>query len=75
VYKRQILNSVAERLRQRIADTVIPLPDGGWISVTASIGGALAGEEQNETGPGLVERADKRLYEAKRSGRNRVVIS
>jgi two-component system cell cycle response regulator len=61
--------AAAERLREALASVrVEPLPD----PVTVSIGVAeLASGERGET---LLNRIDKALYEAKRLGRNRVVL-
>ena len=56
----------AERIRERIERT--PHPEAG--QVTLSLGVAQLGPE--ETLAGLIERADKALYQAKREGRNRV---
>jgi two-component system cell cycle response regulator len=60
-----------ERVRSAIEALVIAAPDGGRVAVTASIGFAsyASGESLEE----LVERADKAMYVAKSSGRNRVV--
>jgi diguanylate cyclase (GGDEF)-like protein len=56
---------LAERLRARIAERIWPLRP-----VTASLGVATTGDGID--GPGaLVESADRALYHAKRSGRNR----
>ena len=62
---------VAERLRQAVADTLIPIPGDKTIGVTASFGLALAAQPP-EPLPDLMERADQALYAAKRGGRNRV---
>lgn len=69
------LEVVAERMRSSIEAAEITLPDGGILSVTASLGGALLGEQANDTGATLLERADRRLYEAKSGGRNRWTVS
>ena len=64
--------AVAERLRERLAgDTELagPGPVGG---VSASIGVATFPEDALH-GPGLIETADRRMYLAKQSGRDRVV--
>jgi diguanylate cyclase (GGDEF)-like protein len=63
--------TACERLRKAIADDPILLPDGTPLNVTASFGTAqwAPGEDPEA----LVARADKALYAAKESGRNRVV--
>lgn len=60
---------IAERLRQRIADTHVTLANGDTIQVTVSFGVAAyrpadAGLDQ------LIRRADHALYTAKNTGRN-----
>ncbi|MEA2084694.1 MAG: GGDEF domain-containing protein [Thermodesulfobacteriota bacterium] len=62
----------AERLRRRIEAALIEF-NGHEISVTVSIGVACAGDLAQLTHDKLIERADKRLYLAKQSGRNCVV--
>lgn len=65
---------IAERLRRSIADEAFAIehPDGP-ISVTTSIGGAII-EHGEHTVHGVLERADKMLYDAKEGGRNCVVF-
>jgi len=62
---------LAERLRSVLAAEQIELPDGGVLSVTASFGAAVKGDLPG--GEELIAAADELLYEAKRSGKNRVV--
>jgi len=64
---------VAERLRQIVADTAVALEHGLPLHITLSIGvTTLAGSGTNlDT---LLGQADSALYEAKRSGRNRVCM-
>ena len=62
---------VAERLRQDIADAVIPLADGRELHITASIGVATLTAKDADVDR-LLGLADKAMYEAKRSGRDRV---
>ena len=62
---------VAEKLRQIVADTPMPLPDG-LVPLTVSIGLAQVSREADQFAP-LFSLADRRLYAAKESGRNRVV--
>ncbi|MBI1293176.1 diguanylate cyclase [bacterium] len=60
----------AERLRQTVQDT--PLVTGDQeIKMTISVGVAMLGEM--DTLHSFFEKADKALYEAKQSGRNRVI--
>lgn len=65
--------TVAERLRRSIAALSLSTAAGTSVPVTASIG--VATRLVGESFDGLVERADRAMYEAKRAGRNRVVAS
>ena len=62
---------VAERLRARIEEARVSLPDGTELGVSVSIGIATATSAE-ETADKLIERADTALYAAKEAGRNRV---
>ncbi|MDR2188166.1 MAG: GGDEF domain-containing protein [Azonexus sp.] len=63
---------LAERCRAACASNDIELPNGHKVRVTFSMGLADASESTLEA---AINRADKALYEAKRRGRNRVLIS
>jgi diguanylate cyclase len=64
---------LAERLRADLEGATIKFPNGGELSVTASFGVAVKGElERPEQ---LVALADEALYDAKRNGKNRVVVA
>jgi diguanylate cyclase (GGDEF)-like protein len=63
---------VAERIRQRIETTIIPLGPGKTGRLTVSIGIATAPDDGAELVT-LLRAADEALYRAKLSGRNRVV--
>lgn len=65
---------VAERLRQKIAATQVPLEQGKTVSYTVSIG--IATLSPDESGiDALLERADQSLYRAKNTGRDKVCIA
>lgn len=63
---------LAERLRERFAEVEIRIPDGRLVRVTFSMGLADATILPLE---GALKRADEALYEAKRSGRNRIAVA
>lgn len=65
--------SHAERLRRVIADEPMLL-DGKGGRVTASFGASTGTPDQSYNVDHLIRAADEALYEAKRSGRNRVVF-
>lgn len=58
---------VAERVRKAVDQSTIPC-DGQSLTVTASIGLAMAAENDNAFS--LIRRADEALYKSKESGRN-----
>ena len=64
-----MLIKFAERIRKAIATLTIPAGNVR-LKVTASLG--LAVWNGRESAEGFYRRADTRLYEAKRGGRNRV---
>lgn len=63
--------TVMDRLREELADSTVPLNDGRLVRFTVSIGvtAQQAGEADIDA---MLARADKALYTAKGSGRNRV---
>jgi diguanylate cyclase (GGDEF)-like protein len=65
--------AVAERMRVAIAGLQVPTADGGTLSVTASVGVAAI-ERESLTYEDLIASADAALYQAKRAGKNRVVV-
>jgi len=65
---------VGERLRSAIADTPVVLP-GLSVSVTVSIGIAVAAHSPHAIYDRLLALADRALYRAKHAGRNRVEIA
>ena len=64
---------VAERIRNNIKNNVIELPNGEKLTVTVSIGVACTQKEGIFSFEELFKIADKRLYKAKNTGRDRVV--
>ena len=64
---------VAERMRSRVEDLMVPTADPSqYIRFTASFGAASFSTDWKEPLNELIARADKALYMAKRQGRNRV---
>ena len=66
--------TVAERIRHRVAQRQIHLLDGALTSVTVSIGGAFAPQWVRSSVILWSERADQQLYRAKAEGRNRTCL-
>jgi diguanylate cyclase (GGDEF)-like protein/PAS domain S-box-containing protein len=64
------LADIGERMRILVEHSM--LSDPVSIAVTISIGGAMAAAE--DTPESLVHRADEKLYQAKKSGKNRLCI-
>lgn len=64
-------HDAAERLRETIASTVI-YSQNNPVSVTVSLG--LAEIDGSQSVKDLIDRADKALYAAKNSGRNKTVV-
>jgi len=62
---------IAERLRGLVESQRVRGAEGQLVSVTVSLG--VAQFQPNDSPRSLFERADQRLYRAKREGRNRVV--
>jgi len=70
------LERVAERIRQVIANSPVKLEGGEQLKVTTSIGGVWVDEAgMRRPSQQWIEQADKNLYEAKRNGRNQVVVT
>ena len=66
------LAQVAERIRLQIENSWLDLAGGLTVRVSASIGGVLAasGEDLDS----VIERADRKMYGAKKEGRNRINV-
>ncbi len=64
---------IAERVRANVADAPFALADGRHIDVTVSVGVATS-QGLRDTPELLLKRADEGVYQAKQSGRNRVVV-
>lgn len=66
--------SIGERLRATVAASPVIIPNSAIsIPMTTSIGVTVTKAKMQDTSADLIERADKALYKAKESGRNRVV--
>ena len=64
-------NIFLEGLISKIQKNVVNY-EGTNIDITAS--GGVAFSEESETSSDLINKADKRLYKAKKSGRNRFIL-
>lgn len=65
---------VAERLREGIEKLRITHENSPRGLITISVGAASAVPAAGESAQALLQRADEALYEAKRRGRNTVVV-
>ncbi len=68
-----LAHEAAERLRRAVAELQVP-SESGDVRMTVSIGVATA-DASTESVAALINAADRALYEAKRSGRNRVAAA
>jgi diguanylate cyclase (GGDEF)-like protein len=64
----------AEKVRQAIADLVLPHPNGVRPYVTVSLGVVSMVPNAENTPKQLIEAADQALYAAKQAGRDRVIL-
>ncbi|MGE7825292.1 GGDEF domain-containing protein [Paenibacillus sp. NPDC093718] len=65
--------AIAERIRAAVADHIFVLEDGTKIQITVSIGVAVHPDTiRSKNAKVLLQQADRELYRAKDSGRNRV---
>lgn len=65
-------HSLAERVRERIEQTEIPLDGTPWkLTVSVGVAESLPGEKPDA----ITDRADEALYRAKREGRNRTCVA
>lgn len=65
--------ALCERLRATVKAAPVSVTGDGTIAITISLGVACLAE--GEEGDGLISRADKALYRAKRGGRNQVQLA
>ncbi len=65
--------NIAERVRTQVADEPFVLSDGRslWVTVSVGVATSLGLGDSPES---LLKRADAGVYEAKQSGRNRVIV-
>ncbi|MEO3428518.1 sensor domain-containing diguanylate cyclase [Pelagibius sp. CAU 1746] len=68
-----IAGRIAERMRERVAETPFTLPEGQTIHITVSIGVAPFSLDCKDQA--CLKAADKALYKAKEGGRNKVCIA
>jgi len=63
---------VANKLCREVGESLL-LEEGKEIGVTVSVGGTMARGSDNVDS--LINRADKLMYRAKKSGRNQVLVN
>jgi diguanylate cyclase (GGDEF)-like protein len=68
-----VAKETAERIRQTIGQKQFDVGGTEKLKVTISIGGAMYPGD-SRTGATILEKADKSLYHAKKTGRNKVVF-
>ncbi|WP_096201553.1 sensor domain-containing diguanylate cyclase [Bacillus sp. FJAT-45350] len=61
--------NIAERMRENVSHTISPT--GGYITISLGVGCYQAGEDINS----FLKRVDGALYQSKREGRNKTVLS
>jgi len=66
--------TVAERIRRKVEESMVQISLQQSISVTISIGGAYAPQWVRSSSALWIERADRQLYRAKAEGRNRACL-
>ena len=66
---------VAEQIRERVENTIIPAADEGAAKVTASIGVNTQIPTLDSALDDFISKADEALYKAKAAGRNRAVAA
>jgi diguanylate cyclase (GGDEF)-like protein len=63
---------IAEQLRLNVRNTLVPCSDGTNTSATVSLGAVSIIPGENDSAANFIAEADKLLYNAKRTGRDRV---
>jgi len=66
--------TVAERVRERVAQLRVEVAPSQHLTVTVSLGGAFAPQWVRSSALLWMERADRQLYRAKAEGRNRACL-
>jgi diguanylate cyclase len=66
--------TVAERIRKKVAGKEVAIIGGESLSVTISLGGAFAPQWVRSSAVLWTERADQQLYKAKANGRNQTCL-
>lgn len=66
---------IADKILRAIRQSPVAHRDGEAVSITISIGGAVLSGETMEDWPSLFDRADRALYQAKLTGRDRAIFA
>lgn len=70
--KEDYLQTLAEKIRMLVEHSSIIIDNGEKLSITISIGGLMY--RKGDTYQSLIKKADQNMYEAKETGRNKVII-
>jgi diguanylate cyclase (GGDEF)-like protein len=65
---------IVERFRAHLASRPVHVKASGGSDLTVTVSGGVAGLEEHDEADTLVSRADSALYEAKKTGRNRLLM-
>jgi len=72
---KEMASVIAEKVRRTIQETKFPMGEKQPLGFLSSSFGVSSLGEDADSGEGLIQEADNSLYQAKRQGRNKVVVA